>query len=137
MAMADNGELIILAPGVREFGEDPEIDRLIRQFGYRGTPHTLKMVDQNPDLAANLSAAAHLIHGSSEGRFNITYCAGHLTKKEIESIGFQYADLESMLSRYNPDTLNDGINTLPTGEIIFYVSNPALGLWSLKQPFEQ
>ena len=136
MAMADAGELIILAPGIREFGEDPEIDRLIRKYGYRGTPHTLEMVDQNEDLAANLSAAAHLIHGSSEGRFNITYCPGHLTREEIEGVGFQYADLQSMLDRYDPDTLTDGINTLPDGETMFYVSNPALGLWSLKQQFQ-
>ncbi len=42
----------------------------------------------------NLSAAAHLIHGSSEGRFSITYCPGYLTKKEIESVNFRYADLK-------------------------------------------
>jgi hypothetical protein len=70
MAMADGGELIILAPGVKEFGEDHEIDRLIRKYGYRGTPATLAAVKANEELRNNLSAAAHLIHGSSEGRFN-------------------------------------------------------------------
>lgn len=74
MALADNADLIILAPGVREFGEDPTIDRLIRKYGYRGTPATLAAVENNADLAADLSAAAHLIHASSEGRFNITWC---------------------------------------------------------------
>ncbi len=135
MAMADDGELIVLAPAVREFGEDAEIGRLIRKYGYRGTPHTLKMVEENADLAANLSAAAHLIHGSSEGRFSITYCPGHLTREDIEAVGFRYGDLNAMAKRYNPETLRDGFNTVD-GEEIFYVSNPALGLWGLKSQFE-
>lgn len=132
MAIADHGELIVLAPGVREFGEDPEIDRLIRIYGYRGTPNTLQKVRENPELAKNLSAAAHLIHGSSEGRFSITYCPGHLTREEIEGVGFQYSDLGAMLNRYDPRQLKDGWNTLPDGEEIFYVSNPGLGLWCLQ-----
>lgn len=135
MAMADEGELIVLAPGVKEFGEDREIDRLIRKYGYRDTPHTLRMVDENPELAENLSAAAHLIHGSSEGRFTITYCPGGLTREEVEGVGFQYADLEEMTKRYDPKTLQDGPNTLPDGEEIFYISNPALGLWGLRSQF--
>ena len=135
MAMADGGELVILAPGVKEFGEDREIDRLIRKYGYRTTPHTLRMVKENEDLANNLSAAAHLIHGSSEERFTITYCAGGLTREEVEGVGFQYADLEETMKRYNPDALKDGYNKLPDGEEIFYISNPALGLWGLKSPF--
>ena len=93
MAIADGGELIVLAPGVREFGEDATIDRLIRRYGYRGTPTTLDQVRRQPELAANLSAAAHLIHGSSEGRFKITYCPGHLSRAEIEGVGFRYGDL--------------------------------------------
>ena len=44
MALADGAELIILAPGVHEFGEDKGIDALIRKYGYRGTPATLKAV---------------------------------------------------------------------------------------------
>ena len=84
MAMADNGELIVLAPGLKEFGEDKEIDRLIRKYGYRGTPATLKAVADNEELRMNLSAAAHLIHGSSEGRLSITFCPGNVQKKEIE-----------------------------------------------------
>lgn len=129
MAIDDGGDLIVLAPGVGEFGEDPEIDRLIRKYGYRGTPHTLEMVKENPELANNLSAAAHLIHGSSEGRFNITYCPGKLTQKEVEGVGFQYADLTEMSQRYDPAKLKDGWNTMPDGEEVFYVSNPGLGLW--------
>ncbi|MBN1867906.1 DUF2088 domain-containing protein [Candidatus Sumerlaeota bacterium] len=135
MAMADGGDLIVLAPGVREFGEDPTIDKLLRKYGYRGAPRTLELVAENEDLANNLSAAAHLIHGSSEGRFNITYCPGKLTREEIEGAGFRYGDLDEMLKRYNPAALKDGFNRLPDGEEIFYVSNPALGLWALKEQF--
>jgi len=132
MAMADGGELIVLAPGLKEFGEDREIDRLIRKYGYRGTPETLKSLKQNEDLQRNLSAAAHLIHGSSEGRFSITYCPGNLTRHEIESVNFKYHDLAEMTKRYNPEKLKDGVNMMANGEEIYYISNPALGLWTSK-----
>lgn len=135
MAIADGGELIILAPGLKEFGEDPGIDKLIRKYGYITTPEVLKFVKENDDLRNNLSAAAHLIHGSSEGRFKITYCPGHITKEEIESVNFNYADLETMMKKYNPEKLKDGFNTMPDGEEIFYISNPALGLWAYKGKF--
>jgi len=135
MAMADRGELIILAPGLKEFGEDHEIDRLIRKYGYFGTPQTLAATKANAELQNNLSAAAHLIHGSSEGRFSITYCPGHLTRAEIEGVGFRYADLKTMTSRYDPAKLKDGPNTLPDGEKVFYISNPALGLWAYRGRF--
>ncbi len=135
MAMADGGELIVLAPGLKEFGEDPEIDRLIRKYGYVGTPAVLEAVRQNEELRCNLSAAAHLIHGSSEGRFSITYCPGHLTREEIESVNFRYADLAAMTARYRPESLTDGFNTLPDGERIFFISNPAMGLWAFRERF--
>jgi nickel-dependent lactate racemase len=135
MALADDAELIILAPGLKEFGEDREIDRLIRKYGYSGTPKTLAAVEQNQELRDNLGAAAHLIHGSSEGRFTITYCPGFLTREEIESVNFKYADLTKTMKRYNPETLADGFNTMPDGEEVFYVSNPALGLWAHKDRF--
>ena len=134
MAMADGGELIVLAPGLKEFGEDPEIDRLIRKYGYVGTPEVLALVEQNEDLQNNLSAAAHLIHGSSEGRFSVTYCPGHVSRDEIESVNFAYADLEEMITRYNPKKLKDGFNTVG-GEDIFYISNPGMGLWAYKERF--
>lgn len=135
MAIADGGELVVLAPGLKEFGEDGEIDRLIRKYGYMTTPEILKAVDENPDLQENLSAAAHLIHGSTEGRFSVTYCPGHLTKEEIRSVHYQYGDLEEMSARYNPDLLMEGPNTMPDGEEIYYISNPALGLWSWSEKF--
>lgn len=136
MVIADKGELIVVAPALREFGEDEQIDALIRKYGYRGTPATLKAVAENEDLRNNLSAAAHLIHGSSEGRFRITYCPGpDLSHEEIRAVGFEAADLDTMRKRYNPQLLKDGPNTLPDGEQIFYISNPALGLWALKSQF--
>jgi len=134
MALADNAELIVLAPGVREFGEDKQIDVLIRKYGYCGTPATLEAVKHDADLAGNLSAAAHLIHGSSEGRFSIRYCPGHLTQQEIESVHFEYGDLQQYMAKYDPDKLKDGWNMVD-GEEIFYISNPGLGLWAYKGRF--
>ncbi|MBI2420355.1 MAG: DUF2088 domain-containing protein [Ignavibacteriales bacterium] len=136
MAIDDGGELLVLAPGLKEFGEDKDIDKLIRKYGYRTTPEILRFVDEQEDLKNNLSAAAHLIHGSSENRFTITYCPGNITREEIESVNFKFADLQENLARYNPDVLKDGFNTMPDGEEIFYISNPALGLWAFRDRFK-
>lgn len=137
MAMADGGELLILAPGVREFGEDAQMDDLIRAHGYRGAATTLAAVEADAALRENLGAAAHLIHGSSEGRFAITYAPGGLTRAEIEAVGYGYTDLRAALERYAPVTLKDGINTLPDGETFFFISNPALGLWAVRERFTE
>jgi nickel-dependent lactate racemase len=137
MAIADGGELIVLAPGVGTFGEDATIDRLIRRFGYRGTPATLAQVAAEPKLAANLSAAAHLIHGSSEGRFTITYCPGKLSRAEIEGVGFRFGELSSLMGRYDPHRLREGWNRLSDGEEIYFIRNPALGLWGTAQRFAE
>jgi nickel-dependent lactate racemase len=134
MALADNAELVILAPGVKEFGEDKTIDSLIRKYGYNGTPATLKAVEANADLANDLSAAAHLIHGSSEGRFKITWCPAFLTRQEVEGVGFSYGDLNAMLTRYDPSKLSLGVNQVD-GEEIFFISNPGLGLWAHRSRF--
>jgi len=140
MAIENDGELIAIAPALVEFGEDKEIDRLIRKYGYFGTPATLKAVSENEELRKNLGAAAHLIHGSTEGRFSVTYCPGkgkeNLTQQEIENVGFNYADIDEVTSKYNPDKLKDGFNIMPDGEEIFYISNPALGLWAYKERFK-
>ena len=140
MAIADGGELIVLAPALKEFGEDKEIDRLIRKYGYFGTPTTLEAVDNDAELRNNLGAAAHLIHGSSEDRFSVTYCPGKeadsLTKEEIESVGFNWGDLDEALARYDVDKLKEGFNILSDGEEIYYISSPALGLWAYKDRFE-
>ena len=135
MAIADGGELIVLAPGLREFGEDREIDKLIRKYGYLTTPEILDNVRKNEDLKNNLSAAAHLIHGSSENRFTITYCPGHLTREEIEGVNFNFAGLEQMRKKYNPEKLKDGFNDVD-GEKVYYISNPAIGLWSYRNRFK-
>ena len=137
MALADGAELIILAPALREFGEDKTIDGLIRKYGYKGTPHTLECTAANKDLQDNLGASAHLIHGSSEGRFSITYCPGPgMTREEIEGVGFNYCSYDDMVARYPVEKLKDGWNTMPDGEEIYYISNPALGLWAHPDRFK-
>ena len=136
MALADGAELIVLAPALKEFGEDKTIDRLIRKYGYANTPAILKAVEENADIQENLGAAAHLIHGSSEGRFSITYCPGdHISKEEIESVNYGYAPYAEMMEKYNVNQLKDGWNTV-NGEEIFYISNPALGLWAYPDRFK-
>lgn len=134
MAIADGGELIVLAPGVRGFGEDAAIDRLIRRHGYRTTPEVLRAVREDPELAANLSAAAHLIHGSSEGRFRVTYAAGGLTRAEVEGVGYRWGDLETLVRRYPVERLGTGWREVD-GERIFAIDRPALGLWAWRGRF--
>jgi len=135
MAIADGGELIVLAPGVRQFGEDRDNDRLIRKYGYVGRERVLKLFREQVDLQQNQSVAAHLIHGSSDGRFTITYAPGHLNREEVEGVNFKYMDLEQAYSMYDPKKLKDGFNVLDNGERIFYISNPALGLWAYRGRF--
>ena len=137
MALADGAELIVLAPALREFGEDKTIDTLIRKYGYKGTPHTLECTNANKDLQDNLGASAHLIHGSSEGRFTITYCPGpDMSREEIESVGFQYGDLDAVMKKYDVAHLKDGWNISADGEEFYYISNPALGLWAHPDRFK-
>ena len=137
MALADGADLIILAPALKEFGEDPTIDTLIRKYGYKGTPHTLEATEANKDLQDNLSASAHLIHGSSEGRFRITYCPGPgVSREEIDNVGFTYGDLGQIMKRYPADRMKDGWNIMPDGEEVYYISNPALGLWAYPSRFK-
>ena len=136
MAIADGGELIVLAPALKEFGEDKTIDALIRKYGYKGTPHTIECTNANKDLQDNLGASAHLIHGSSEGRFKITYCPGpDMSREEIEMVGFAYGSLEETMKKYDVENLKDGWNTVG-GEEIYYISNPALGLWAHPDRFK-
>jgi nickel-dependent lactate racemase len=132
MAIADDGQLTVVAPGVKTFGEDPEIDRLIRGYGYRGTPATLRSVAEQEELRANLSAAAHLIHGSSEGRFRIVYATepGLMSREEVEGVGFEWRDVNDVLREYDVENLPDGPN-----DGFYYVSCPALGLWSVREKF--
>ena len=137
MAIADGGELLVLAPGIERFGEDATVDQLIRKYGYRGRVHTLEQFEkaENEDLRSNMGAAAHLIHGSSDDRFTITYAVKNISRAEIEGVGFQSADYDEMVRRYDPETLQYGYNTLPDGEEIYFIPNPALGLWINREKF--
>ena len=135
MALAQGAELIVLAPGLARFGEDDAIERLIRKYGYAGTPNVLELVQTQEDLRRSLGTAAHLIHGSPEGRFTVTYSPGHLTPDEIQGVNFRYAHLDTLMKRYDPEVLKDGMNTMADGEEIFFISNPALGLWACRERF--
>ena len=132
MAIADGGELLVLAPGVEKFGEDYGVDALIRRYGYVGRDKVLELFKTEQALKDNMSAAAHLIHGSSDGRFKITYAVKRITKEEIEGVNFAYADYCETVKRYDPEKLELGWNTMPDGEEIFFIPNPALGLWMAK-----
>lgn len=132
-AMADGGELLILAPGLKRFGEQEDVDVLIRKYGYSGTENILKLWKQEPMLQDLTHGTAHLIHGSSEGRFKITYAPGHLTKEEVESVCFGYADLDEMLKKYDPAVMKNGFNTMPDGEEVYYISTPSAGLWTTEE----
>lgn len=137
MAIEDGGHLIVLAPGVKQFGEDETVDKLIRKYGYIGTEKIMKLMNESHELQQNLSAVAHLIHGSSEGRFKITYCCkdSKLSREEVEAVGFEYANFEDMWRRYKPETLQEGWNKDEDGNDLYYISNPALGLWASKDRF--
>lgn len=136
MAMADKGELLIIAPGLKRFGEQPEIEAIIRKYGYVGTERVMKLWRENGDLQDFANGTAHLMNGSSEGRFTIRYAPGAVSQKDMESVNFGYADLGETLNRYNPDTLKTGWNTLPDGEDIFFISTPSAGLWTTRAKLE-
>jgi nickel-dependent lactate racemase len=133
MALADDGELLIIAPGLKRFGEQPEVEQIIRKYGYCGTPKVMEAYRSDPFLRNYAHAAAHLIHGSSEGRFRITYAPGFLSKAEIEGIGYGYADLGETLKKYPLDILHEGYNDMINGERIFFIPTPSAGLWATKQ----
>ena len=137
MAMADGGELIILAPGVTKFGEDPQVDRLLRKYGYSGRTQILDAFGkpENQDLRDNMGAAAHLIHGSSDGRFSVVYAVDKISQEEIRKVGFIPADYGKMSQKYNPEKLRYGWNDVD-GEEVFYIPNPALGLWLNREKFK-
>ncbi len=132
MALADGGELIVIAPGLKRFGEQPDVDQLIRRYGYCGTPRVLDQYRKQADLQDLAHGAAHLMNGSTEGRFRVTYAPGHLSQVEIESVGFHYADLKETLERYQPDRRTEGWNTLPDGERFFFIPTPSAGLWATR-----
>ena len=132
MMIANGGELILLAPGIRAFGENEEMDAMTRKYGYTGTKHILDLYRQGA-FEGKLMSAAHLIQGSTDGRFTITYATNPdlMSKEEIEGVGYQWVDYNEISKRYDPKKLKDGWNVLPDGEEIYYVSTPALGLWKV------
>ncbi|MEW4456132.1 lactate racemase domain-containing protein [Bremerella sp. JC817] len=132
MALADGGELLVIAPGLKRFGEQPDVDALIRKYGYQPTPKILELYKENEDMQDLAHGTAHLMHGTSEDRFTIRYAPGHLTKEEVEQVNFAYADYEETLKRYPIDTMKEGFNTMPDGEEIFFIATPSAGLWSTK-----
>ena len=136
MAMADGGELIVLAPGIVRFGEDDLVDELIRKYGYRGRIRILEEFNkpENQDLRDNMGAAAHLIHGSSDDRFTITYAVEKITQEEIAGVGFNPASYQEMVKKYDPEKLSYGYNTVDDEEI-YFIPNPALGLWINREKF--
>ena len=136
LAIEDGGELLVLAPGVRKFGEDDGNDLLIRKYGYVGREKILELFGKNRDLRDNQSVAAHLIHGSSDGRFTITYAVDKLTKEEVEGVNYNYAPISSVYKKYDPSKLKEGFNVLDDGEKIYYIANPALGLWADRKRFQ-
>ncbi len=139
MAIRDGGELVVLAPGVERFGEDGAVDALIRKYGYWGRERVLSLFREleNEDLRENMGAAAHLIHGSSDGRFKISYAVISIPRREIESVGYAFANYEETATRYDPGRLSPGFNTLPDGEEIHFIPNPAWGLWINRERLEQ
>jgi nickel-dependent lactate racemase len=132
LAIADGGELLIIAPGLERFGEQDGVEHLIRKFGYTGRDRILELYRREPELQALAHGAAHLVHGSSDGRFTIRYAPGHLTREDIEGVGFGYADLNDTLARYSPDRMVEGWNTMPDGERVFFINTPSAGLWATR-----
>lgn len=137
MAIADGGELLVIAPGVERFGEQPEVDELIRKYGYLSQSEVLDLYEREADMQEIPHGTAHLVHGSAEGRFTITYAPGNLTRAEIESVGYQYLDVAAAQRRYDPSVMVDGWNTMPDGEEVFYISTPSAGLWSTNEKLQQ
>jgi nickel-dependent lactate racemase len=133
MALADGGELIIIAPGLKRFGEQPEVDAFIRKYGYVGTPRVMEQYRHNADMQDLAHATAHLLHGSSEGRFTITYAPGHLSQTEIEGVNFRYADIRATIARYRPESCRQGWNTTADGERFYFIPTPSAGLWATRE----
>jgi nickel-dependent lactate racemase len=133
MALADGGELIVIAPGLKRFGEQPEVDAFIRKYGYVGTPRVMELYRTNADMQDLAHGTAHLMHGSSEGRFTITYAPGHLSRAEIEGVNFRYAEIDATIKRYRPEQCKQGWNTTADGERFYFIPTPSAGLWATRE----
>jgi nickel-dependent lactate racemase len=133
MALSDGGELIVIAPGLKRFGEQADVDALIRKYGYVGTERVMAQYRTNTDMQDLAHGTAHLMHGSSEGRFKITYAPGHMNKAEIEGVNFGYADIGEATDRYQPANRKQGWNTTADGERFYFIPTPSAGLWATRE----
>jgi nickel-dependent lactate racemase len=133
MALGDGGELVVIAPGLKRFGEQEDVDALIRKYGYCGTPRIMELYAQNADMQDLAHATAHLMHGSSEGRFKVTYAPGHLSRDEIRQVNFDYADINDTIDRYRPSECKQGWNTTADGERFYFIPTPSAGLWATRE----
>ena len=133
MALADGGQLIIIAPGLERFGEQLDVDALIRKYGYAGTERVMAQYAENDDMQDLAHATAHLIHGSTEGRFKVTYAPGKLTADDIHQVGYEYADIGETVKRYEPQRRREGWNTTADGEKFFFIPTPSAGLWATRE----
>ena len=107
----------------------------------------MSLLKANDELQHNLSAVAHLVHGSSEGRFKVTYATnpseGGLTQEEVEGVGYAWRDYNEAIKTYNPHTMTQGVNVMQKGEEgggeeeVYFVQAPALGLWAAKTRFQR
>jgi hypothetical protein len=132
MALADGGELVIIAPGLKRFGEQPEVDAFIRKYGYCGTANVMDQFRKNDDMQDLAHATAHLLHGSSEGRFQITYAPGNLSKEEVERVGYRYMEIGEAIQTYKPQRRRQGWNISEDGEKFYFIPTPSAGLWSTR-----
>jgi nickel-dependent lactate racemase len=132
MALADGGELVVIAPGLKRFGEQEDVDALIRKYGYIGTPQIMELYSQKADMQDLAHATAHLMHGSSEGRFKVIYAPGHLSQGDMRQVNFDYADINDTIERYRPSMCKQGWNTAADGERFYFIPTPSAGLWATR-----
>jgi len=135
MAMADGGELLILGPGVERFGEDPTVDDIIRRYGYPGSDRLMEQFRTNRDMQENMGAVSHLIMSCPDGRFSVTYAVRDISEAQMRSVHFGAVSWAEASARYDRRKLAPGWNTMPDGEEIYFVPNPALGLWASRGRF--
>lgn len=125
----EDGEIIVIAPGVHTFGENDLADQAIRKYGYRPREEMLELYKTDPLLSSNMSLAGHLIRSVPSPKTKITYCTNKLTREEIEHANYCYMTVEEAMERYPCENWETGWKTLPNGEEIYFVRNAALGLW--------
>ena len=127
--VAEDGEIIVIAPGVHTFGENDLADQAIRKYGYRPREEMLELYRNDPLLSSNMSLAGHLIRSVPSLNTKLTYCTDKLTREEVEHAGFCHLSVAEAMAAYPCEDWKTGWKTLPNGEEIYFVRNAALGLW--------